>query len=476
MQEEDCRAFRLSEGAHSVLTMNSENKLYGFSAFDAPGAELGRRMHSLAAELWPINRSLTGSGVRETLDVLKRELPEIVVKSVPSGTECFDWVVPEEWLISEAFIENEAGERIVDFDNNNLHVVGYSIPVDEWFDLEALQEHLHSLSEQPDAIPYITAYYSRRWGFCLTDKQRQSLPSGRYRAVVRSELRPGVLNYAEAIIAGETDEEILLSTYICHPSMGNNELSGPVVMVALGAWLKTLAKRKYTYRLVFIPETIGSIVYLSKNFPYMKQHTVAGFVVSCIGDDRGYSSLPSRKGGCLADVVATHVLNHLAPGYKKYSFLERGSDERQYCSPGIDLPVASIMRSKYGEYPEYHTSLDDLSFVTPTGLFGGFSVYKQALQCLDANCYPRVTVLCEPQLGKRGLYPTLSTKTSGQEVLAMMNLIAYADGTMSLLDIAEKIGEPMWELLPIADRLSQAGLLTKNDGPDVSPARYRFNS
>jgi aminopeptidase-like protein len=450
--------------------MESDNCLLACSVSDSSGDELGEGMHNLVTELWPINRSLTGPGVRKTLDVLKRELPEISIQSIASGTECFDWVVPEEWNITEAFIENEAGERLIDFEHNNLHVVGYSIPVDEWFDLEELQNHLYSLPEQPNAIPYITSYYVRRWGFCLTDRQRQSLQTGRYRAVIRSELKPGVLNYAEAIIPGETEQEILLSTYICHPSMANNELSGPVVMVALGAWLKTLPKRRYTYRLLFIPETIGSIAYLSKNFPAMKQRTVAGFVITCIGDDRMYSFLPSREGKSLADMVAEHVLKHFAPEYKKYSFLDRGSDERQYCSPGIDLPVASIMRTKYGEYPEYHTSLDDLSLVTPKGLFGGFSAYKLTLQCLHGNCYPKVTVLCEPQLGKRGLYPTLSTKTSGQEVLAMMNLIAYADGTMSLLEIAEKIGEPMWELLPIVERLSQAGLLVTSDG-HISPQK-----
>src|SRR5208282_4581737 len=390
------------------------------SAFNS--SELGAQMHELAAELWPIPRSITGPGVRKTLEILQREMPGLTIQSVPTGTKCFDWTVPEEWSITEAFIENESGLRIVDFQKNNLHVVGYSVPVDEWLELEQLQPHLHSLPDQPNAIPYVTSYYSRRWGFCITENQRRALSPGCYRAVIRSELK-----YGEMLLRGESDEEILVSTYICHPSMANNELSGPVVTAALATWLSTLERRKYTYRILFIPETIGSIVYLSLNLQQLKSKTVAGYVVTCIGDDRSYSFLPSRGGDSLADMVAMHVLHHLAPGFRKYSFLDRGSDERQYCSPGVDLPVASVMRTKYGEFPEYHTSLDDLNFVTASGLAGGFLVYRRILECLESNCYPKATVLCEPQLGKRGLYPTLSNKNSATEVRAMINLLAYSD-------------------------------------------------
>jgi aminopeptidase-like protein len=439
--------------------MTFRNLLDNPSAFDS--SEVGSLMHELAAELWPLPRSITGPGVRKTLEILRREIPELAIQSISTGTKCFDWTVPDEWSITEAFIENDSGCRIVDFQDNNLHVVGYSMPVDEWLQLEQLQQHLHSLPGQPDAIPYVTSYYSPRWGFCMTETQRRTLPAGRYRAVIRSELKPGVLNYGEVLLPGESDEEILLSTYICHPSMANNELSGPVVTTALATWLKTRKPRRYAYRIFFIPETIGSIAVLSLNLQALKSKTIAGYVITCIGDDRSYSFLPSRTGDSLADVVAKHVLHHLAPGYRKYSFLDRGSDERQYCSPGVDLPVASVMRTKYGEFPEYHTSLDDLNFVTPSGLAGGFLAYRRILECLESNCYPKVTVLCEPQLGKRGLYPTLSTKNSAAEVRTMMNLIAYSDGFLSLLQIAEHIHQPLWDLLPILDRLAQHDLVKK---------------
>jgi len=260
-------------------------------------------------------------------------------------------------------------------------------------------------------------------------------------------------------LPGELDQEIFLSTYICHPSMANNELSGPVVTTALSQWLKTLTDRKYTYRIVFIPETIGSIVYLSQNIEYLKEQVIAGFNITCVGDDRCFSYLPSRNGNTLSDFVALHVLKHTDPDFIRYTWLDRGSDERQYCAPGVDLPIASIMRSKYGEYPEYHTSLDNLELVTPTGLQGGYDALRKAIEIIEKNVYLKSTVLCEPQLGNRGLYPTLSTKESGRQVRAMMNMLSYCDGQNSLLDIAELIDEPFWELFPLADKLIKQDLL-----------------
>ncbi len=420
---------------------------------------IGAQMHGWAHDLFPICRSLTGDGVRATLSYIQERLPGLQILSVPSGTQAFDWTVPDEWTIRDAYVLDESGTRIIDFKENNLHIVGYSEPVDKYLDLEELNNHLYSLLEQPDAIPYITSYYARRWGFCLTHNQRLSLLPGRYHVVVDSDLKPGVLNYAELVLPGETDEEVLLSTYICHPSMANNEISGPVVTMALAQWLQSLEKRRYTYRIIFIPETIGSIVYLSCNIEHLKRQVKAGFNITCIGDERCYSYLPSRDGNTLSDRAALHVLKHIDPGFNRYSWLDRGSDERQYCAPGIDLPMATIMRSKYGQYPEYHTSLDDLNLVTSTGLGGGFSALQQAILAVEHNVLPRITVLCEPMLSKRRLYPTLSTKESGGQVRAMMNLLSYCDGRHELLDIAEIIGEPVGKLVDILKPLIAHGLI-----------------
>jgi aminopeptidase-like protein len=420
--------------------------------------EMGQSMYDLAVELFPLNRSLTGEGVRQTLAILQQRLPQLTTHEVPSGTPAFDWNVPREWVIKDAYLIGPDGNKIVDFKDNNLHVVGYSTPVDATLSLEELQDHLYSLPDQPDAIPYITSYYKERWGLCLSHQQRQSLKPGQYRAVIDSELKDGSLTYGEWIYPGESEKEIFISTYICHPSMANNELSGPVVSAYLAQWVRS-QPRRYTYRVIFIPETIGSIVYLSRNLEAMQRNIVAGFNLTCIGDDRAYSYLASRQEDTLADRAARHVLGQMHPKYVRYSYLDRGSDERQYCSPGVDLPVVSVMRTKYGEYPEYHTSLDDLNLISPQGLAGGYEVMQTILECLEANRTLRVTVLGEPQLGKRGLYPTVSTKQSGAIVRDMMNLIAYSDGRRDLLAVAEKIGAPMWELIPLVKRLEAEGLL-----------------
>jgi len=421
--------------------------------------DLGERMHRLCRELFPICRSITGNGLRKTLGVLKDNLPELVVHEIPTGEVCFDWTIPREWNIRDAYVMDPDGNKIIDFQNSNLYVVGYSLPVDRTVTLEELQGHLYSLPDQPAAIPYVTSYYEERWGFCISEEQRRHLKSGTYRVYIDSELSNGSLTYGEVILPGRSEKEVFLSTYICHPSLANNELSGPVVTTFVAKWLSGLKDRSYTYRIVFIPEGIGAIAYLSRHLEVMKQRVKAGFNVTCIGDDRSYSYLPSRNGNTLSDQVALHVMKHMHPDYIAYTYLDRGSDERQYCSPGIDLPVSSVMRSKYGEYPEYHTSLDDLHLVTPSGLRGGYDVLLQCIRCIEHNETLKLTVLCEPQLDKRGLYPTLSTKESGRQVREMMNLIAYSDGQHSLLDIADKIGVPMWDLFPIVDRLKTHRLL-----------------
>ena len=427
---------------------------------------IGKEIHGLCSKLFNINRSITGDGVRQTLAILKEFMPDLSITEVPTGTSVFDWTIPKEWKVKDAYIISPSGNKICSFKENNLHLVGYSTPIHTKLSLSELQNNLYSLPDWPTAIPYITSYYEERWGFCLTQQQRDCLEDGEYEVFIDSELFNGSLTYGELLIKGKTDKEIFISTYICHPSMANNELSGPTVTTFIANWLVGRADNRYSYRFVFIPETIGSITYLSRNKDYLKANVFAGFNVTCIGDNRDYSYLPSRNGETISDAVARHVLKHICPTYKSFKWTDRGSDERQYCAPGIDLPIASIMRTKYGAYNEYHTSLDDLTYVvTAEGLDGGYNALKSAIEALEQNKYPKVNVFCEPQLGKRGLYPTLSTKSSGSDVRLMMDLITWSDGTKSLLEIAEICNVPIWELYPIVKKLSDHQLLSLFDEP-----------
>lgn len=423
--------------------------------------QLGKGMYELAERLFPICRSITGNGVRRTLSILREYLPDLEICEVPSETPVFDWTVPKEWNITDAYIENSAGKRIIDFKDCNLHVVGYSVPVDCHVSREELFEHIYVEEAQPDAVPYVTSYYKERWGFCMTRSLRDSLPEDTYHCVIQSTLEDGSLTYAEAVIPGETQDEILLSTYVCHPSMANNELSGPVVQTYLYRWLKRLPKLRYTYRLLFIPETIGSITYISQHMAHMKRYIRAGFLLSCVGDERAYSYIPTRKGGTLADRAALKVLQDEHPDFIRYTFLDRGSDERQYNAPGVDIPVCGICRSKYGMYPEYHTSLDNMEMISATGLAGAYTLMKDILTLLEYNYCYRTECFCEPQLGKRGLQSTISQKGTYGGVLTLRDLIAYADGETDLIEISDIIGAPVSALYPLIDRLSEEGLLSK---------------
>jgi aminopeptidase-like protein len=421
--------------------------------------DYSEKMYNWAKDLFPIHRSITGNGLRSTLNYIKEIIPKLQIKSVKSGYKAFDWIVPEEWEINDAYIADETGNKIVDYNENNLHIVGYSEPVDTWLSLEDLVPHLYSIKEQPDAIPYITSYYKKTWGFCLSYNQFSILKKGKYHIVIDSKFKKGVLNYGELIIKGSQKNEILLSTYVCHPSMANNELSGPVVTIALALWLLKQDAFNYTYRILFIPETIGSIVYLSKHYKYMKKNTIAGFVITCAGDEGKFSFLPSRKENTLADRVAMHILKYNTTSFKQYSFLERGSDERNYCSPLIDLPVVSIMKSKYETYPEYHTSLDNLSFITPNGLTETLMIYKKCISAIENNILFIATNYCEPQLGRRGLYPTLSKKNAYDDAKIYRNILAYADGKADLLSISDILEKSIEECLPYIQQLAKFKLI-----------------
>ena len=421
---------------------------------------IGNSMYNLANRLFPICRSITGDGFRQSLAILRERHPEIQVFEVPSGTQVFDWTIPNEWNIRGGWIKNLQGETIIDFKDCNLHVLGYSVPIHQRVSREELLQHVYTQPEQPDWIPYVTSYYKERWGFCMSERQKEQLTDDEYEVSIDSTLAPGHLTYGELILPGETEEEILFSTYLCHPSMANNELSGPCLQTALISYVKSLPVRRYTYRFVFVPETIGAITYLSRNLQTLQQHVKAGFVLSCVGDERTYSMVATKYEDTLADKVLRNVLHFHYPDYRHYPFLKRASDERQYGSAGVDLPVCAFCRSKYHEYPEYHTSADDMSFISPEGLEGSYEVMTKVIQALEHNRYYRMTCPCEPQLGKRGLYPTISQKGIYDAFRAIQNFTAFADGRNDLIDISNILQIPVDQLVHIKDQLLQEQLLT----------------
>ena len=430
------------------------------------GINPGQQIWDLANSIFPYCRSITGDGVRDTLQKISKYIAkdglQLNICEVPSGTQAFDWTVPREWRIRDAYIADDTGTRIVDMKANNLHVMGYSSPVDQRVPLDELKKHIFTQPDQPSVIPYVTSYYKERFGFCMSKNQLNSLPDGQYHMYIDSELFNGSLTYGEILLPGCSEKEIFFSSYICHPSMANNECSGPALAAQLIRYVASLSDRRFTYRFIFIPETIGSITYLSRNehLPYLKQHMTAGFNLSCVGDDRDYSMVESRYADTLADKVLKNVLssrNH----YTVYSFLKRGSDERQYNAPGVELPVVCFCRSKFSEYPEYHTSADDMGLISPSGFQGSYAVMTEVIDALEYNDYYKVSVLCEPQLGKRGLYPTISQKGSCNNVKEMTDFLAYADGKNDLIDISNRIGVPIKRLLEISKRLIETGILMR---------------
>ena len=391
------------------------------------------KMFDLITKLYPINRCLTGKGVRHTLKILKETQSKLKIKSIKSGTKVFDWIIPPEWNVKNSFIITPDGKKICDYKKNNLHVIQYSTAVKKKMNLKNLKKFLYSIPSMPNAIPYLTSYYKKRFGFCISESEKKKLKKGNYKIHIDTTFKKGVLNYGEIYLPGKSKKEIFLSTNICHPSMANNELSGPVVTLFLSKWIGSLKNRNYSYRIIFIPETIGSISYLKFNLEVMKKNIVAGFNIVCVGDEKNYSYIPSRNGDSVADKVALKILRKKKIKFKNFSWLDRGSDERQYCAPGVDLPICSITKSKYGDYKEYHSSLDDLNFISKKGLGESLDLYKEIILEIEKNLYPRVNVTCEPFLSRRGLHHNLARRGINN---LYQNILSYADGKKSLIEIS----------------------------------------
>lgn len=405
-------------------------------------------IRSYFKRLWPICRSITGKGLRESLHILS-ELVPLELFEVASGTEVFDWTIPDEWNIEDAWIECPDGQKICNFKENNLHVINYSNPIDAELSWEELEPHLRTVERLPEAIPYITSYYKDQWGFCLTQSQKDSLPrEGRYRAVIKSEKKPGSLTYGEAVLPGSTDREILFSTYVCHPSMAINELSGPLVTAFLYKALSAIENRKYTVRFVFAPETIGIIAYLHRIGKHLSERLEAGYVITCVGHEGQFTYKRSRQGNSLADRAAEHVLKFSDTDAEIINFAIGGSDERQYCAPGWNFPVGSLMRTMYKRYPEYHTSLDNESIISYTALAETVDKYVDIFKALELNETPDAKVkYCEPQLGKRNLYAHSGAwLTDSRNVHDLLHLLAHADGQTDLFTIAEKKGKSILDI------------------------------
>ena len=416
-------------------------------------------MMKWAKDLFPLCRSLTGEGTKKTLRYFKKLNPSFNIIKFSSGKKVFDWVIPDEWNISDAFIEHESGKKFAEFKKNNLHVLGYSIPIDKRLNKSELLKNIHTQKNQPEAIPFVTSYYKKRWGFCMSQKDFNRLPKGKYRALIKSSLKKGSLELMHSKIKGKTKKEIFFSSYVCHPSMANNELSGPVLLNAILLYVKkNYPNSYYSYRFVLLPETIGSIAYISKFKNELKKNVIAGYNLTCVGDRRAYSITNTPSANSLADESLESALlgkNKV----KKYSFLQRGSDERQYCSPLVNLPVCSFSRSK--TYPEYHTSKDNLKIISQKGLQESLEVFKNIIDAFELGLTPKTKIFCEPNLGKRGLYPTLSKKDSYENTTVQnrSNLISYSNGINNIFKISKILNLELQILLEEYRRLKKEKIL-----------------
>lgn len=410
------------------------------------------------AELYPICRSITGNGVRQTLRILQKQIP-LTMHEVPTGTPVFDWTVPKEWNIRDAYIKNGAGEKIVDFQQSNLHILNYSTPIARKMSLEELKPHLFSLPEQPQCIPYRTSYYREAWGFCLAHSLLESLPEDEYEVFIDSELGDGSLTYGELFLPGASDETVLISTHCCHPSLCNDNLSGLALSTFL-AKAMTERTRRYSYRFLFLPGTIGSISWLALHEAEARKIR-HGLVVACVGDAGQMTYKKSRRDNAEIDRAVTYVLEQSGEPFEIIPFSPYGYDERQYCSPGFNLAVGSLTRTPHGRFPEYHTSDDNLSFVQPAALVDSLAKYLDVIAVLENNrTYRNLNPMCEPQLGKRGLYSALGGRKDAQaSQMAMLWVLNLSDGEHSLLDIAEQSNLSFALLAEIAQTLQTHELL-----------------
>ncbi|HEY3571877.1 MAG TPA: DUF4910 domain-containing protein [Thermoanaerobaculia bacterium] len=413
-------------------------------------------MIDLITAAYPICRSITGDGVRRTLRMIQERIP-LEIREVPTGTQVFDWTVPKEWNIRGAWIKDPSGEKIVDFQDCNLHVLNYSVPVHEKLPLAELKKHLFTLPDKPDLIPYRTSYYKEAWGFCLRHRTLESLPEGEYEVLIDSTLADGSLTYGECLLPGDSEREVLLSTHVCHPSLCNDNLSGIAVMTELARELQARPRRRYSYRFLFIPGTIGSITWLALNEVKIDH----GLVAANLGDPGRFHYKKSRRGNAEIDRAVLAVLKASGEPFGVEEFLPFGYDERQYCSPGFNLAVGSLTRTPYGRYPEYHTSADNLDFVKPEALEGSLRTYLAVMDVLEGNRrYRNLNPNCEPQLGRRGLYRTLGGDESGRaRELALLWVLNLSDGEHSLLDVTERSGMSFAVIREAADALLEVGLL-----------------
>ncbi|HXB39760.1 MAG TPA: DUF4910 domain-containing protein [Bacteroidia bacterium] len=411
--------------------------------------------------LWPICRSITGNGLRESFKILQEIIP-LELEEIPTGAKVFDWEIPKEWNITDAYIITPAGKKICDFKTNNLHILNYSVPQNTGLTFEELKSHLIYREDLPEAIPYATSYYKENWGFCISYNEFKTLPKeGKYKVVIDSTLKAGSLTYGHLLLKGKSDKEILLSSYLCHPSMANNELSGPLALAVLYAKIAALKDRKYTYRFVLAPETIGIIAFLHKYGKDLINNLEAGYVLTCCADKGNITYKKSKKENTLADRAAERVLKSLAKPSEIIPYAIGGSDERQYCSPGFNLPVGSFIRTPYQKYKEYHTSLDNKEFISFEKLNETVDTVFEVIKTLEQNKFYINTIpFCEPQLGKHNLYPSIGgTWGDVKLVHKMLHLLSYADGTMDISDIACKRNLTEADFTEAIAKLTEAGLL-----------------